>query len=170
MLICNETGPYGWEGHPRRIATSCRPILKPVKNGEMRPICFTSYPQASVAGSPNWIASFSRGPAFSINRWRLLVLVCHSFGFVQTFWIHCANICQMCGMGRSSVIIDHLPTCNSTSTWLDRKDKIVKIVHARASEKLRGDIRGMTRDPDKIKNYERALLDNAPRNFQWCIR
>ena len=51
-----------------------------------------------------------------------------------------------------------------------KKDKIVKIVHARASEKLRGDIRGMTRDPDKIKNYERALLDNAPRNFQWCIR
>ena len=47
-----------------------------------------------------------------------------------------------------------------------KKDKIVKIVHARASEKLRGDIRGMTRDPDKIKNYERALLDNAPRNFQ----
>ena len=63
------------------------------------------------------------------------------------------------------MIIDHLPTCNGTSAG-QKKDKIVKIVHARASEKLRGDIRGMTRDPDKIKNYERALLDNAPRNFQ----
>ena len=30
--------------------------------------------------------------------------------------------------------------------------------------------RGMTRDSDKIKNYDRALLDNASRNFRWCIR
>ena len=26
--------------------------------------------------------------------------------------------------------------------------------------------RGMTRDSDKIKNYDRALLDNASRNFR----
>ena len=28
--------------------------------------------------------------------------------------------------------------------------------------KLRADSRGMTRDPDKIKNYDQALLDKLP--------
>ena len=135
-----------------------------------------------VLPTPNWITSFDRRPVFQ------QMPVSPIFGVLcKLFWSIVQIVVKYVGGEVSVNLSGHEQQiyfweqeclyCNMQTYKMFEWEKREKWMWAcnRLSllwflEKLREKSRGMTRDPDKIKNYDRALLDNAPTNFHKWIR